>query len=140
MTPQGVPMRMVRPESWPRAAGYSDGVTARGRLVCVAGQIGWNPETQQFETDDLGEQAERALMNVVAVLRAAGAEPGQLVRLVWYVLDRDQYNSAREAIGRAYRRIVGDHYPAMSLLIVAGLLEPRALIEIEATAVIPLES
>lgn len=133
-------MRMVRPESWPRATGYSDGVTARGRLVCVAGQIGWNPETQQFETEDLAEQAEQALRNVVAVLRAAGAEPSQLVRLVWYVLDRDQYNAAREAIGRAYRSIVGDHYPAMSLLIVAGLLEPRALIEIEATAVIPLET
>lgn len=140
MTPQGVPMRMVRPESWPRAVGYSDGVTARGRLVCVAGQTGWNPLTQQFATDDLAEQTAQALENVVAVLHAAGSEPGHLVRMVWYVLDRAEYNAAREAIGRHYRRIIGEHYPAMSLLIVAGLHEERARVEIEATAVIPLET
>ena len=140
MTPQGVPMRMVRPESWPRAVGYSDGVTARGRLVCVAGQTGWNPLTQEFATDDLAQQTAQALENVVAVLRAAGSDPGHLVRMVWYVLDRGEYNAAREEIGRHYRRIIGEHYPAMSLLIVAGLHEERARVEIEATAVIPLET
>jgi enamine deaminase RidA (YjgF/YER057c/UK114 family) len=140
VTPHGAPMRMLRPESWPRAVGYSDGVSARGRLVCIAGQTGWNPLTQEFETDDLAEQTAQALSNVAAVLRAAGAEPGHLVRLVWYVLDRTEYNAAREPIGRHYRRIIGEHYPAMSLLIVAGLHEERARVEIEATAVIPLET
>ena len=140
MSSHGVPMRMLRPDPWPRAIGYSDGVSARGRLVCVAGQTGWNPLTREFETDDLAQQTAQALENVVAVLRSAGAEPAQLVRLVWYVLDRTEYNDAREAIGRHYRRIIGEHYPAMSLLIVAGLHEERARVEIEATAVIPLES
>lgn len=133
-------MRMLRPSAWPRPSGYSDGVSARGRLVCVAGQTGWNPLTQRFETDDMAEQAAQALANVVEVLRSASAEPGHLVRLVWYVTDRVEYNAAREQIGRDYRRIIGEHYPAMSLLIVAGLHEERARVEIEATAVIPLET
>lgn len=140
MSSHGVPMRMLRPDAWPRGNGYSDGVSARGRIVCVAGQTGWNPLTQEFETDDLSEQTAQALENVVAVLGAAGAGPSHLVRLVWYVLDRAEYNAARPAIGRHYRRIIGEHYPAMSLLIVAGLHEERARIEIEATAVIPLET
>lgn len=140
MTPHGVPMKMLRPETWPRPVGYSDGVSARGRIVCIAGQVGWDPLTKEFATDDLGEQATQALRNVVEVLRVAGAEPSHLVRLVWYVTDRAEYVAARERIGRAYREAVGEHYPAMSLVIVAGLLEERAKIEIEATAVIPLES
>lgn len=140
MTPHGVPMRMLRPEAWPRPVGYSDGVSARGRLICVAGQTGWNPVTQQFETDDMAEQTAQALHNVVEVLRAAGSEPGHLVRLVWYVTSRAEYEEAREQIGRDYRRIIGEHYPAMSLLVVAGLYEERARVEIEATAVLPLES
>lgn len=140
MTPHGAPLRLVRPPGWPRPAGYSDGVTARGRLVCIAGQVGWDPLTQEFATDDLAEQAGQALRNVVAVLAAAGAEPSHLVRLVWYVTDRAAYDAAREQIGRDYRAIIGEHYPAMSLLIVAGLHERRAQVEIEATAVTPLET
>lgn len=140
MTPHGVPMRMVRPDGWPRPAGYSDGVSARGRIICVAGQTGWNPVTQAFETDDFAAQTAQALRNVVEVLHAAGSQPGHLVRLVWYVTSREKYEAARERIGRAYREIIGDHYPAMTLLVVTGLYEVRAQVEIEATAVLPLES
>ena len=128
---------IVRPEGWPRGAGYADGVVARGRVLAVAGQIGWDPATQTFATDDMGEQAARALENVVAVLRAAGAGPEHVVRLTWYVTDRGAYVAARRRIGEAYRATFGRHYPAMSVVIVAGLLEERALVEIEATAVIP---
>lgn len=127
----------LHPEGWMAPSGYSDGIVASGRLVFVAGQVGWNPVTAQFETDDFAAQTAQALTNVAAVLRSAGADPAQLVRLTWYVTDRGAYLAARTAIGAAYRRIIGSHYPTMSLVIVAGLLEPRALVEIEATAVVP---
>lgn len=128
---------IVAPDGWTAAIGYSDGVVARGRTVYVAGQIGWNPVTSRFESDELVAQVEQALRNVVSVLRAAGAEPRHLVRLTWFVLDRDAYAASRVEIGRKYREVIGRHFPAMSLLVVVGLLEPRALVEIEATAVIP---
>lgn len=129
--------RIVQPDGWAQPAGYANAVSARGRLVSVAGQTGWNPRTSQFETDDLVSQVRQALENIVAVLRAAGADPGHLVRMTWYVLDRDAYADARQEIGIAYREIVGRHFPAMALVVVAGLFEPRALVEIEATAVVP---
>ncbi len=110
---------------------------AEGRILAISGQIGWDPTTATFHTDDFAEQTAQALRNLVAVLRAAGAEPAHLVRLTWYVTDRAAYASARRAIGAAYREILGPHYPAMSVVIVAGLLEERALVEIEATAVLP---
>jgi enamine deaminase RidA (YjgF/YER057c/UK114 family) len=128
---------IVRPDGWPRGAGYADGVLARGRVLAIAGQIGWDPVTQAFVSDDLGEQAARALSNVVAVLRAAGGGPEHLVRLTWYVTSRDEYAAARGRIGEAYRAALGRHYPAMSVVIVSGLLEPLAKVEIEATAVLP---
>lgn len=127
----------LRPAGWAPPSGYSDGVSASGRCVFVAGQVGWNPATAQFETDDFGEQAAQALENVVAVLTAGDAKPEHLVRLTWYVTDRDAYLAARSAVGAAYRKHIGNHYPAMSLVIVAGLLEPRAKVEIEATAIVP---
>ncbi len=127
----------LHPEGWAAPRGYSDGIVASGRFVFVSGQVGWNPETAAFESDDFAAQAERALANVAAVLRAGGADPAQLVRMTWYVTDREAYLAARGPVGVAYRRIMGSHYPTMSLVIVAGLLEPRALIEIEATAVVP---
>jgi enamine deaminase RidA (YjgF/YER057c/UK114 family) len=130
-------MELIRPDGWPRGAGYADGVAARGRVVAVAGQIGWDPVTHAFASDDLGEQTARALENVVAVLRAAGAGPEHLVRLTWYVTDRAEYVAARRQIGAAYRAAVGGHYPAMSVVVVSGLLEERAKVEIEATAVVP---
>jgi enamine deaminase RidA (YjgF/YER057c/UK114 family) len=127
----------VRPDGWPRPAGYADGIVAEGRLLAVSGQIGWDPVTGRFASDDFAEQTAQALRNVVAVLRTAGAEPRHLVRLTWFVTDRAAYVGARRAIGAAYREILGPHYPAMSVVVVAGLLEERALVEIEATAVLP---
>ena len=127
----------IRPAGWPRPAGYADGIVAEGRLLAISGQIGWDPVTGQFHSDDFAEQTAQALRNVGTVLRAAGAEPAHLVRLTWFVTDRAAYVAARRAIGTAYREILGAHYPAMSVVVVAGLLEERALVEIEATAVIP---
>ena len=123
-------------DGWPRPAGYADGMTGTGRMLTTAGMIGWNPETQVIENDNFTSQAAQALRNVVAVLAAAGAEPNHIVHLRWYITNRDEYLAAREGVGRAYRQIIGRHYPAMSVLVVAGLLEPRARVEIEATAVI----
>ena len=130
-------MRIVQPQGWPRPSGYANGVVASGRVVAVAGQIGWNPATESFETDEMAAQVRRALDNLVVVLRAAGAEPGHVVRLTWYVTDRAEYLAARREIGDAYRALFGDHYPAMSVIVVAGLLDARAKVEIEATAIVP---
>lgn len=131
------PHRIVQPEGWPRPSGFANGVSARGRVVAVAGQVGWNPRSCRFEADDLAGQCRQALENVIAVLRAGGAGPGHIVRMTWYILDRDAYDAARKAIGEAYRETIGSHFPAMSLVVVAGLLEPDALVEIEATAMVP---
>ena len=130
-------MKIVQPQGWPRPSGYANAVVASGRVVAVAGQIGWNPATETFETDELAAQVRRALDNLVVVLRAAGAEPGHVVRLTWYVTDRTEYLAARREIGDAYRALFGDHYPAMSVIVVAGLLDARAKVEIEATAIVP---
>jgi enamine deaminase RidA (YjgF/YER057c/UK114 family) len=127
----------IQPEGWQAPRGYSNGISARGRTVSVAGQIGWNPATGELVSDDFVRQAERALQNVAAVLHAGGAEPRHVVRLTWYVTDRDAYMARPRELGEAYREVFGRHYPAMSAVIVAGLLEPGALVEIEATAVVP---
>lgn len=125
----------LQPVAWPRPIGYANGVAAQGRLICVAGQVGWDT-TGRF-ADGLVNQVRLALQNIVEVLHTGGAEPRHLVRLTWYVLDLHAYRSARSEIGRVYREILGTHYPAMTLVAVAGLLEDRALVEIEATAVVP---
>ena len=127
----------VTPATWPRGAGYAHGMLAEGRQLFIAGQIGWDPVTGRVMPGGLAAQVRKALENVVAVLAAAGAEPAHLVRLTWFVTDRDAYLSAREAIGVAYREVIGRHFPAMSVVVVAGLLETGAEVEIEATAVIP---
>ena len=129
-------MKIVQPPGWPRPRGYANGVSASGQVVAVSGQIGWNPVTEAFETDEMAAQARRALDNLVVVLRAAGAEPRHVVRLTWYVTDRADYIASRREIGEAYRALFGDHYPAMSVVVVAGLLDRRAKVEIEATAVL----
>lgn len=129
--------RVLRPAGWPRPSGYSDGVTASGRLVVLAGQIGWNPVTAAFESDQMTAQIRQALTNIVTLLAEAGAEPRHLVRLTWFVTDRDAYMSARREIGAAYREVIGAHYPPMTLVIVSGLVEARAKVEIEATALVP---
>ena len=130
-------MSAVQPSGWKRGSGFSHGMSARGHVVVTAGQVGWDPATEQFHSDDFAEQTAQALENVVSILAAGRARPEHLVRLTWYVLDRDEYIRARAEIGEAYRRIIGSHYPAMSVVVVSGLLEPRARVEIEATAVVP---
>jgi enamine deaminase RidA (YjgF/YER057c/UK114 family) len=127
----------IEPEGWPRPRGYANGVVATGRVVTIAGQIGWNPVTGAFESDDFAAQTRQTLHNVVAVLLAANARPHDLVRLTWYITARDEYIAARKQIGAAYREIIGNHYPPMSVVFVSGLLEDQAKVEIEATAVIP---
>jgi enamine deaminase RidA (YjgF/YER057c/UK114 family) len=127
---------VLQPEGWPRPSGYANGIAATGRLVFVAGQVGWNPKTCQFETDDFVAQITQALRNVVAVLRAAGAEPRHVVRLTWYITNKAAYLAAQREIGIVYREVMGRHYPAMSVVVVAGLVEGQAKVEIEATAVI----
>jgi len=127
---------VLQPEGWPRPSGYSNGIAASGRLVFVSGQVGWNSETCRFETDDFVSQTEQALRNVVAVLRAAGAEPRHVVRLTWFITDKAAYLAAQREIGIAYREVMGKHYPAMSVAVVAGLVEGQAKVEIEATAVV----
>jgi enamine deaminase RidA (YjgF/YER057c/UK114 family) len=129
--------QLLHPPGWRPPVGYADGVTATGRIVVTAGQVGWDPVTGEFVADDFASQAAQALRNVVAVLRAASAGPEHLVRLTWFVTSRDEYIAARKAIGQAYREIIGSSYPAMSVVVVSGLLEPRARVEIEATAVVP---
>lgn len=129
-------MEFVNPEGWARPRGYSNGVLAEGRVLAIAGQIGWN-ERGEFESDDFLDQSVQALRNVVAVVRAAGGEPRHIVRMTWYVTDKRAYVAASRALGQAYKTLVGEHYPAMTLVQVAALLEDRARVEIEATAVLP---
>lgn len=128
--------RIVQPAGWKRPRGYSNGVAARGELLFLAGQIGWN-EHEQLVSSDFAEQTAQALRNVVAVLAAAGAAPEHLVRMTWYVTDKREYTAAAQAIGEHYREIIGSVYPAMTLVQVADLLEDGAKVEIEATAVVP---
>lgn len=127
---------VLQPTGWEPAKGYANGIAASGRQVYIAGQIGWTGEAR-FETDDFVAQVEQALSNIVAVLAEAGGKPEHLVRLTWYVLDKSEYLARGREVGQAYRRVLGRHFPAMSLVVVAGLLEDRAKVEIEATAVVP---
>jgi enamine deaminase RidA (YjgF/YER057c/UK114 family) len=126
----------LQPPGWAPPKGYANGVAARGTLVFVGGQIGWNAQ-QQFESDDFIAQARQTLLNVRAVLEAGGAGPEHLVRMTWYVLDRREYNARLKELGAVYREVLGRHFPAMACVQVAGLMEERARIEIEATAVLP---
>jgi len=129
-------MKFLQPPGWAPAKGYANGVAARGTLVCVGGQIGWNA-AQQFESDDFVDQTAQALANVVAVLREAGAGPENIVRMTWYVTDRAEYLRRQRELGQAYRAHIGRHFPAMSCVEVSALMEARAKVEIEATAVLP---
>ncbi len=126
---------ILQPPGWPRPKGYANGMAARGKLVFTAGQVGW--DTEGNFPGSLAEQVEQALLNVVATLAEAGARSEHLVRLTWFVIDRQAYVDGQREVGAAYRRVLGKHYPAMSVVQVSGLVEPQALVEIEATAVIP---
>jgi enamine deaminase RidA (YjgF/YER057c/UK114 family) len=128
--------RVIQPDGWPRPAGYANGMAAEGRIVAVAGQVGWDPVTERFATDDMAEQVGQALHNIATVLAAAGAHPEHVVRLTWYVTDLAAYVAARGPIHERYRAIFGRHFPAMSVVEVKGLMEREALVEIEATAVV----
>jgi enamine deaminase RidA (YjgF/YER057c/UK114 family) len=127
---------ILQPEGWERPKGYANGVAARGTQVYVGGQIGWNAQ-QQFESDDFVAQTAQALRNVLAVLRAAHAGPEHMVRMTWYIINRDTYIAHLKEIGAVYREILGKHFPAMTCIVVHALVEERALVEIEVTAVVP---
>ncbi|MBQ5940188.1 RidA family protein [Massilia sp. AB1] len=129
-------MEILQPAGWVRPKGYSNGIAASGRQVFVSGMIGWDAEGR-FQTDDFVGQARQALENVVAVLREAGAGPEHIVRMTWYVVDKREYLDAGAAVGAAYRDTIGRHFPAMSAVQVSALMEDRARVEIEVTAVVP---
>ena len=126
----------LHPPGWAKPRGYAHGIAARGRMILTGGLVGWDAD-QAFQTDDFAGQVRQALENVVAVLAAGGARPEHLVRLTWYVTDKREYLDALPEIGAAYRAVIGRHFPAMALVQVVALVEDRAKVEIEATAVIP---
>ena len=126
----------LQPPGWAPAKGYANGIAARGTQIFVGGQIGWNAQ-QQFETDDFIAQVHQALANVAAVLKVAGAGPEHMVRMTWYVTDRVEYNSRLKELGGVYRDVMGKNFPAMTCVQVAALMEARAKVEIEVTAVLP---
>ena len=126
----------LQPPGWAPAKGYANGIAARGTQIYIGGQIGWNAQ-QQFETDDFIAQVHQALRNIADVLKEAGAGPEHMVRMTWYVIDRVEYNARLKELGAAYREVIGKHFPAMTCVEVAALMEARAKVEIEVTAVVP---
>ncbi len=129
-------MQVLHPKHWAAAKGFANGIAAEGKQIFVAGQVGWTAD-QVFESDDFVVQTEQALRNIVAVLAEAGARPEHIVRLTWYVTSKQDYISRLRDVGGAYRRVLGRHFPAMTLVQVVALVEDRAKVEIEATAVVP---
>jgi enamine deaminase RidA (YjgF/YER057c/UK114 family) len=127
---------VLQPPNWPRPKGFSNGIAARGKLVFIAGQIGWD-EQCRFAGPTFSDQVRQALTNVLAVLAESGGKPQHIVRMTWYVTDKREYLAAYKTIGEAYRGLMGQHYPAMTAVEVAALIEDDAKVEIEATAVIP---
>lgn len=130
------PHTFLHPSHWKPTPGYACGVAAEGRMLFLGGLIGWNAE-QEFETDDFAGQVRQALENIVAVLAEGGAKPHHIVRMTWYVTDKKEYLGTLKDIGRAYKDTIGRHYPAMALVQVVALVEDRAKVEIEVTAVVP---
>ena len=129
-------MKKLQPPDWAEPKGYANGVLARGALIFVGGQIGWNA-SQQFESDDFIAQTRQALINIAAVLKAGGAGPEHMVRMTWYVKDRVEYSARLKELGTAYREVMGKNFPAMTCVEVSGLVEERAQVEVEVTAVLP---
>ena len=128
-------LEIVQPQGWKPAKGYANGVLAPGGHLSVGGQIGWNDQ-QVFESHDFIGQMEQTLRNIVAIVEAAGGQASDITRLTWYVIDKKEYLARQREVGEAYRRILGKHFPAMSMLVVSGLIEDEALLEIEASACI----
>lgn len=137
LNPEIAHLQFLQPPGWPEPKGYANGIAATGRQVFVGGTIGWN-EQREFESDELAEQTHQALKNIVAVLAEAGARPEHVVRMTWYVTDKHEYLANAKALGTAYRSVMGYHFPAMALVQVVALVEDRAKVEIETTAVIPV--
>ena len=129
-------LRILQPPGWARAKGFSNGIAASGRLVFIAGQIGWTPECK-WEARDFAGQFRQALKNILEVLKEANGSPEHIVRLTWYVLDKHEYLDSLKNVGEAYRELMGKHYPTMAVVQVTGLVEDEARLEIEATAVVP---
>jgi len=129
-------MNILQPPGWAPAKGYANGIAVRGTQIYVGGQIGWNGQ-QQFETDDFIAQTGQTLRNIAAVLKEAGAGPEHMVRMTWYILDRVEYNARLKELGQVYREVMGRNFPAMTCVQVAALVEARAKVEIEVTAVLP---
>ena len=129
-------MKALLPPGWPRPKGYANGISASGRLIATAGVVGWN-EREEFETDDLAGQFRQVLVNMLAILAEDGAGPEHIVRMTWYVTDIHAYRNSLAAIGAAYRELIGRNFPAMAVVGVTALVEPRARIEIETLAVVP---
>ena len=129
-------MRILLPHGWPRPRGFSNGIEAEGKLIFVAGQIGWGTDGR-FPTKTFGGQFRQALANTLAVLKEASAEPEHITRMTWFITSRDEYTAALAELGAAWKELMGPNYPTMSVIIVAGLVEPEAKIEIETTAVMP---
>jgi len=128
-------MKFLQPESWKPAKGYANGIAASGRIIVTGGQIGWNGD-QEFETDDFIGQCEQTLQNILDILAEDGAGPEHIVRLTWYITDKRSYVARQRELGQAYRRVMGRHFPAMAVVQVTALIEDRAKVEIEATAVV----
>ena len=129
-------MKKLQPPDWAEPKGYANGIKVRGALIFVGGQIGWNA-AQVFESDDFIAQARQALINIAAVLKAGGAGPEHMVRMTWYITDKNEYSSRLKELGSVYREVMGKNFPAMTCVEVSGLVEDRAQIEIEVTAVLP---
>lgn len=129
-------MQVIQPKHWPKPKGYANGIIATGRVLYLGGQVGWD-ETETIVSDDFVKQVKQALLNIVAILNEAGGAPEHIVRMTWYVTDKDAYMNSQRELGRVYQEIMGKHYPAMSLLVISALVEEGAKVEIEATAVLP---
>ena len=129
-------MQILQPPGWARAKGFSNGIAASGKLVFIAGQVGWTGEGE-WKSRDFAGQFRQALANILEVLAQANGKPEHIVRLTWYVLDKHEYLSSLKAVGQAYRELMGRHYPTMAVVQVSGLVEDEARLEIEATAVVP---
>lgn len=128
--------QLLHPRTWKQPKGYANGIAAEGRLVFLAGQVGWNAE-QTFDSDDFVAQVRQALANIVALVGEAGGKPEHITRLTWFVLSKQEYLSRLRDLGDAYRSVMGRHFPTMTLVQVGALVEDRAKVEIEATAVVP---
>jgi enamine deaminase RidA (YjgF/YER057c/UK114 family) len=127
----------VNPPDWPRPSGYSNAMIGSGRVVALAGQVGWDPKTRRFSSDDFVAQLRQTLLNILDALRVAGAGREEIIRLTWFITDKQAYLSRLKEVGAAYREIMGQHFPAMSVVVVSALIEDQAMVEIEATALLP---